>query len=126
MRKDDPLAEKQSFTAEGLKSLPLICSKQWVDQEFPQWFGPDPEDVNIVATYNLAYNGSVMARAGIGYAVLLDRLVDTGEGSDLTFRPLAGGPGTDMNVIWRKNQAFSPAAKLVLKAMRVKLRDTAG
>lgn len=126
MRKDDPLAGRQSFTAQDLKKMPLICSRQWVDQEFPRWFGPDPEDVNIVATYNLAYNGSVMARAGIGYTVLLDRLVDTGERSDLTFRPLDGVPGTDMNLIWRKKQVFSPAAKLVLKVLREKLRDTAG
>ena len=77
--------------------------------------------MNIAATYNLAYNASVMTRAGIGYTVALDKLVHTGEDSDLAFRPLSGVPETELYVIWRKNQTLTPIAELLLGQLREKL-----
>ena len=121
MRKDDPLAGKSSFAASELDKLPLICSRQWIDQESPRWLGAAAKDMNIVATYNLVFNGSVMVRAGMGYAVVLDKLVNTGEDSDLTFIPLSGVPQTEMYVIWRKYQTFTPIAYLLLQELKTRL-----
>lgn len=121
MRKDDPLAGKSSFAASDLDKLPLICSRQWIDQESPRWLGAAAKDMNIVATYNLVFNGSVMVRAGMGYAVVLDKLVNTGENSDLTFIPLSGVPQTEMYVIWRKYQTFTPIANLLLQELKTRL-----
>ena len=121
MRKDDPLKGKSSFAASDLDKLPLICSRQWIDQESPRWLGAAAKDMNIVATYNLVFNGSVMVRAGMGYAVVLDKLVNTGEESDLTFIPLSGVPQTEMYVIWRKYQTFTPIAHLLLQELKTRL-----
>lgn len=121
-RKDDPLAEKESFTTSDLRELPLICSKQWVDHELPDWFRYDLKDVNVVATYNLPYNGAVLAKAGVGYAVMLDKLVHTGEGSDIIFRPLRDVPKTEMFIIWRKYQSFTPIAELLVKELKEAFR----
>ena len=121
MRKDDPLAGKNSFAVSDLDKLPLICSRQWIDQESPRWLGSAAKDMNIVATYNLVYNGSVMVRAGMGCAVVLDKLVNTGEDSELVFRPLSGVPQTEMNVIWRKYQTFTPIAELLLQELTARL-----
>ncbi len=121
MRKDDPLAEKEDLRISDLKGLPLICSRQWIDQESPRWLGSAAKDMNIVATYNLVYNGSVMVKAGMGYAVVLDKLVNTGEDSELVFRPLSGVPQTEMNVIWRKYQTFTPIAELLLQELTARL-----
>ena len=118
MKEDDPLAAKESFSVSDLRNLPLICSKQWVDQEFPQWFRSDLGDVNIVATYNLPFNGAVMARAGIGYALMLNNVVHTGEGSGIVFRPLTDVPKAEMYVIWRKYQVFTPIAELLLNELQ--------
>ncbi|MGX8715996.1 MAG: LysR family transcriptional regulator [Lachnospiraceae bacterium] len=120
-KKVDPLAEKESFSIPDLKNLPLICSKQWVDHEFPQWFMSDLDDVNIVATYNLPFNGAVMARAGMGYAIMLDKLVYTGADSDIIFRPLRDVPHAEMYIIWRKFQTFTPAARLLVDALQERL-----
>ena len=117
MRKDDPLARRPSLSIDDLRELPLICSRQWIDQEFPQWFGMDTGKINIVATYNLAFNGAVMVKTGMGYAIALDKLIDTGETSDLTFRPLLNVPETDMYVIWRKYQTFTPIAQLLVNEL---------
>lgn len=121
MRKDDPLAGKSSFAASDLDKLPLICSRQWIDQESPKWLGAAAKDMNIVATYNLVFNGSVMVRAGMGYAVVLDKLVNTGEESDLTFIPLSGVPQAEMYMIWRKYQTFTPIAYLLLQELKTRL-----
>ena len=120
LRRDDPLAANEAFTISMLKELPLICSRQWVDYELPQWFGSDTNDVNITATYNLPYNGAVMAKAGVGYAVMLDKLVHTDENSELVFRPLLDVPKSEMFVIWRKNQTFTPVSELLVKTLRKK------
>ena len=122
MRKDDPLAKRDSFTVDEIKKLPLICSRQWVDQELPHWLGDSNDSINITATYNLAFNGAVMARAGIGYAVVLDKLIDTGDSSELTFRPLTGVPETGLYVIWRKYQTFTPIAQLLIKELENRFR----
>ena len=117
-RNNDVLSEKDFFSVSDLRNLPLICSKQWVDHELPDWFGYDLKDVNIVATYNLPYNGAIMAKAGIGYAVMLDKLVHTGSGSDIIFRPLNDVPISEMYIIWRKYQTFTPIAELLVKELR--------
>ena len=118
MRKDDPLAERDVFAVSDLNGLPLICSRQWVDQEFPKWFGPATGNLNIMATYNLVFNGAVITRAGMGYGIVLDKLVDTGPESDLIFRPLTDVPQTDIFVIWRKYQTFTPIAELLLQELQ--------
>jgi DNA-binding transcriptional LysR family regulator len=121
MRKDDPLAGKNSLAVSDLDKLPLICSRQWIDQESPRWLGSAAKDMNIVATYNLVFNGSVMVRAGMGYAVVLDKLVGTGDESGLTFIPLSGVPQTEMYVIWRKYQTFTPIANLLFRELKTRL-----
>jgi DNA-binding transcriptional LysR family regulator len=118
MRREDPLSQKESLTVPELKGLPLICSKQWTEHEFPQWFGPAAGEANIVATYNLAYNGSVMVKSGMGYAVVLDQLIDTSPASGLTFRPLREVPELEMYMIWRKYQTFTPIAELLMNMLR--------
>ena len=122
MRKNDPLAEKDHFEVSDLSGLPLICSRQWVDQESPRWLGSAAKEMNIVATYNLVYNGSIMVRAGMGYAVVLDKLVNTSDESDLIFKPLSEAPQSDIYVIWRKYQTFTPIAELLLQELRSRLR----
>ena len=120
MRKDDPLAGKENFSVSELKELPLICSRQWIDQEVPRWFDVASDKLNITATYNLVFNGSIMAKAGMGYAVVLDRLVNTGSDSELVFCPLSGVPPTDMYMIWRKHQTFTPVAELLVQELRAR------
>ena len=118
MRKDDPLAAQDEIAVEQLYGLPLICSRQWLDQDFPHWFGDKGDEINIVATFNLAYNASIMVKSGVGYAVSYDKLTDTSAESELTFRKLSGVPESKMYLIWRKYQTFTPVAKLLLKRLQ--------
>ena len=78
--------------------------------------------MNIVATYNLPFNGAVMAKAGMGYALVLDNLINTGMGSEIILRPLTGVPKAEMYIIWRKSQVFTPIAKLLLNELQLRFR----
>ena len=126
MRKDSPLAEKEFIEKEDLLHVPLICSRQALSphltrNEFAAWFGDAFEELNVVTTFNLVYNAAIMVEAGIGYAVTIDKLTDTGKDSSLCFRPLKPRLESGLNIIWKKYQVFSPAAELFLNALKEEL-----
>lgn len=125
MRKDCPLAQKAYVELEDLRGLPLINSRQAMRKisgknDFIDWFQGEFENLNTVATINLVYNAAIMVKEGIGYAITLDKLVDTSSESILCFRPLKPKLESGLDIVWKKYQVFSPAAKLFLE----KLQDT--
>ena len=118
MRKDDPLAQKEAVAIDDLLDLPLIVSRQGLREDIPKLFGEKMDKLNVTATLNLAYNGSVLAREGLGYVLTFDKLVDTSEQSELCFRPLTPSLETKLFVVWKKYQVFTPAAEALLKEMK--------
>ncbi|WP_279526012.1 LysR family transcriptional regulator [Staphylococcus gallinarum] len=119
MPKTSPLANKETIKPEDLINHPLIISHQTSDSnEIAGWFGKDIEDLNIIGTYNLLYNASIMVQEGIGYAICIDKLIDTSENSELCFRPLSPTLESGLNLIWKKHQTFSKASKAFLKQLR--------
>ena len=118
MRKDAPIAKRKKIRLTDLYNLPLICSRQNMEQNFAQWFGKELNRLNIVATYNLLYNATIFVREGLGYAISYDKLANTGKDSDLTFIPLSDVPVSEMKIIWKKQQVFSPIASLLLEELQ--------
>ncbi|MFB5663704.1 LysR family transcriptional regulator [Alteribacillus sp. HJP-4] len=128
MRKDSPLAFKDSIQAVDLVNVPLICSRQVMKEtfsknEFADWFGEDFDKLNVVTTYNLAYNASIMVEGGIGYAVVLDKIVNTSNESNLCFRPLEPRLESGLNIVWKKHQIFSTAADIFIKKIQEKFSN---
>lgn len=128
MRKDSSLASKDTIQAMDLLNVPLICSRQAMKQtfsknEFADWFGEDFDKLNVVTTYNLAYNAAIMVDEGIGYAITLDKIVNTSSDSNLCFRPLEPRLESGLNMVWKKHQVFSGAADLFLKEIRLKFSN---
>lgn len=125
MRKDSPLALKETIRPEDLLKVPLICSRQamkrtYSKNEFADWFGEDFDRLNIVTTYNLAYNAAIMVEEGIGYAITLDKIVNTSSESNLCFIPLEPRLESSLDIVWKKHQVFSAAGDLFLKAIQDK------
>lgn len=118
LRRDHPLAQKEAFTPEDLLDVPLICPRQGLQRELSEWFRERVDGLNIVATCNLAYNGSVLAREGLGCLLTFDKLVDTGPESSLCFRPLRPPLYSKLFFAWKKYAVFSPAAELLLNEMK--------
>ncbi len=118
MRKDAPLAQKETVCLDDLLDAPLIVSRQGIREDIPRLFGEMTDRLHIVATINLTYNGSVLAREGMGYVLTFDKLVDTSEQSDLCFRPLIPRLETKLYIIWKKYQVFTPAAEVLLNELK--------
>lgn len=118
MRKDSSLASKDSIKVEDLKTIPLICSDQtMVKNEISGWMNHDFDKLNIVAGYNLIYNASLLVEEGIGYALCLDKLINTTGDSQLCFRPLEPRLEVGITLVWKKYQIFSRAAEYFLKIL---------
>lgn len=118
MRKDSPLAAKEAVQMEELLNLPIITSRQGIREDLPKWFTEKLDQLNIVATFNLAYNAGILAREGLGYVITFDKIISTGADSELCFRPLAPRLETPMYLIWKKYQVFSPVAELLLNEIK--------
>ena len=119
MRRDSPLAALAEIRPEDLLDKPLLHSRQSKVRDGMQaWFGRDMEELNIVGTYNLLYNASLMVEEGVGYALCLDQLINTTGDSRLCFRPLVNQVTAGMDLVWKKYQVFSKAAEKFLEAMR--------
>lgn len=119
MRKDSPLASLEHISPSDLVNLPIITSRQTlVFAEFTAWLGRDFQQLNIVATYNLLYNATLLVEEGMGYAVCLDRLINTTGDSSLCFRPLYPPMEVHLDIVWKKYQVFSRAAERFLQRVQ--------
>ncbi len=118
MRRDDPLSKKDRICYKDLLGLELICSEQGMKFDIVRWCGEKTDGLSLSGTVNLAYNGSVFVREGVGYMLSFEHLVDTGEQSDLCFRPLEPPLETKMFIIWKKYQVFTPIAELLLDELK--------
>ncbi|MUK87816.1 LysR family transcriptional regulator [Ornithinibacillus sp. L9] len=119
MRRDSPLANKQFIQPLDLMDKPLLISRQTtVSNELSGWLGQNIENFNIVGTYNLIYNAALMVEENIGYALCLDKLINTSGNSNLCFKPFHPRSEANLNIIWKKHQVFSKAANKFLDQLR--------
>lgn len=119
MHRDSPLAHKDFIQPSDLMDQPLLISRQTtVDNELSGWFGQDVRNLHITGTYNLLYNAALMVEEGLGYALCLDKLINTSGDSKLCFKPLTPDLHAGLNIIWKKHQVFSDAANKFLGQIR--------
>ena len=119
MRRDSPLAAQTTIRPHDLDTLPLLGSRQaLLRNELSGWYGSDFERLNIVASYNLIYNAALMVEEGFGYALTLDKLVNTGGKSQLCFRPLEPRLEARLVLVWKKFQPLSAATSLFLAQLQ--------
>lgn len=124
MRKESPLAQKDCIRPEDMWDKPLILSRQALSSgKMTQWLQKSAPDLNIVATYNLMYNGSLLVDEGFGYVIGFSRIINTTGDSNLCFRPLSPPLETHVYVIWKKYQMFSKAAEKFLSVLKQELQS---
>jgi DNA-binding transcriptional LysR family regulator len=130
MRRDDPLAQKESVAPEDLEELPLIVSSQGnARKQLAGWMHKPASRLNIMATYNLILNAAILSDEGFGYTIGFDKLLNTvldqGD-SSLCFKPLSPVVEADAFIIWKKYQIFSRAAQRFLQQIRQELYPAEG
>ena len=124
MRKDAELAKKNFITPKDLKDIPILSSRQFlVKNLISGWLGDDFEKLNIVGTYNLLFNASIMVDEGFGYALCIDKLINFTGKSNLCFKPLKPTLEAGVLLAWRKNSPLSKCAKLFIKELQNSIKN---
>lgn len=110
-----PLAKKPKLAPEDLVNYPLILSGQkFVNEKFHKWCGNLAKQVNVSATYQLAYNAGLLAKNGHQVLIAYHGLIDTNS-MGLVERPLTPRI-TDPNIlIWRRNAHQSNLEKMFVE-----------
>lgn len=118
MRRDSPLAQKDYIEPQDLWDKPLILSRQAAKGSLlADWMQKDFSKLTIAATYNLLFNGSLMVDEGVGYAVCLDKIINTSD-TNLCFRPLKPRIEAEAYLVWKKYQIFPKAAGIFLERLQ--------
>ena len=113
------LSEKPAVRFEDLLGLPLFCSEQSWRTDLPRWCGSRLEELKLEGSFRLSYNGSIFAREGLGYLLTFENLINTGPESGLVFRPLSPVLETNMYIIWKKRQIFTPIAERFIRELQL-------
>lgn len=124
MTKDDPLAKKSAITAEDLVGRNVLNSQQAENQKyFDSWFGNYKEQINIIGTVNLNFNGTLLVKNKAAIMLTLDKLANISDESNLTFRPITPMLKQPVTVIWKRETNKSPVADLFLNRLRASIDD---
>ena len=118
MKRDSTLASLDKITPDDLRGKPLLCSNQgMVKNELAGWIGGNQRKLNIVGTYNLLFNASLIVEEGNLYALCLDKIFNSNN-SSLCFRPLEPKLEANMLIIWKKYQLFTKSAETFLNMIK--------
>ena len=124
MTKDDPLAKKSAITAEDLVGRNVLNSQQAENRKyFDSWFGNYKEQINIIGTVNLNFNGTLLVKNKTAIMLTLDKLANISDESNLTFRPITPMLKQPVTVIWKRETNLSPVADLFLNRLRASIDD---
>lgn len=114
-RRGSEISKKKFIEKKDLINLPIIISTTIVknkshNNQFLKWFDDDIEKLNIVLTKNLVYNSIFMVKEGIGNSLTIINI----NTENICFIPLKPKVKPRINIVWKKNQIFSPASKIFL------------
>lgn len=124
MTKDDPLAKKSAITAEDLVGRNVLNSQQAENRKyFDSCFGNYKEQINIIGTVNLNFNGTLLVKNKAAIMLTLDKLANISDESNLTFRPITPMLKQPVTVIWKRETNKSPVADLFLNRLRASIDD---
>lgn len=111
MRPDDPLARKESITAEDLKDAPLILPRRTnVQNELTNWLGSAFQESHVLFTSNLATNSALMVQRGLAYSLVIEGSVPFWDKEKIACRPFSPELTANSVFAWKKQQPFSLAA----------------
>lgn len=118
IRRDSPLAGKESLKPEDLWDKPLILSRQHQEGGlFYTWLQKGAAELNIAATYNLLYTCALMVEEGLGYAVCRGGTISA-ISENLCFIPFEPKHEVGVSLVWKKYSPQRKAAEKFLCELR--------
>lgn len=120
MNKNSQLAKKETIKSEDLSNLPLLVSRQvYRTNELSGWLNKDLSKLNIIGTYNLLYNASLMVKEDSVYAVTIDKLLK--DDNKVVFKKIEPDLTSNIYFAWKKYQVLSKAGQLFLDELNKKI-----
>lgn len=109
VRRDSPLAVKESVRPEDLVGMPLLFgSREGVREEIAGWFGEQFDRMEVAVRYNLIRNGADLVEHGAGVALTIDQ---ANIGENLRFIPLSPVLELGSVLAWKNLRTFPPAVR---------------
>ena len=119
VNKSHPLAKQKIVQPQDIQQTPLLISNQsFVDNQLSEWFGGNIEHLNVIGTYNLLYNASLLAKENIASVLCIDGIVNT-TNTNLIFVPFSPPLTANISIVWKKGQIFSSASKEFLRLLKL-------
>ena len=123
VRANDPLVGRETASPAELLDAPLVVPERHAKGDrltglLATWFGERAAEANIAATYNLAYNGALLVREGVGRMLSFDGLTTVGPGTGLEFRLLFPPLVSVIDFAWKRDAPLGAAAERFLAFMR--------
>ena len=120
---DDPLVAREAASPADLLDVPLIVPERHAKGDkltglLATWFGERAPEANVAATYNLAYNGALLVREGVGRMLSFDGLTTVGQGTGLEFRLLFPPLVSVIDLAWKRDVPLDDAARRFLELVR--------
>ena len=114
-----PMAQKETICLEDLIGLPLFCSEQGWHNDITKWCNNRIDQLHLEGSFRLSYNGSLFVKEGLGYLLTFEHIINTSPDSGLVFRPLAPRLETNIYLIWKKYQVFTPISERFLEMLKL-------
>lgn len=122
MNKNSSLAKKETIKSEDLSNLPLLVSRQvYRANELSGWLNKDLSKLNIIGTYNLLYNASLMVKEDSVYAITIDKLLK--DDNKVVFKKFEPELTSNIYFAWKKYQVLSKAGQLFLDELSEKIEN---
>lgn len=116
---DHPLAGRAGITREDLFGVPLILHRrEGLQREIARWAGTEIENLNVAATYNIAYGQPAdYVKSGLGAFLLVEDQLGPLDAA-VVFRPLDPPLTVHHALVWKRQAMFSKAAKAFLEEIK--------
>jgi DNA-binding transcriptional LysR family regulator len=119
MRREDPLAQKNSINLQDILGLPLITPRREIVQnEIASWLGVENDRLHIFASHNLLTNALLLVERGLGYAISVSGAYKIREKDSICFIPFSPERTTGHVLAWKKNRVFSSATSLFIQFVK--------
>lgn len=114
----NPLQSLKKVTPNDIQHTPLLISNQSrVDNQLAEWFGGNLNNFNVIGTYNLLYNASLLVKKNLASALCIEGIINTAD-TNLTFIPFSPPLSATISIVWKKNQVFSNASSELLTLLK--------
>lgn len=122
MKKESEFANLSVIKKEHLLQMPLILHRRiGLQQNIADWAYTDLKNLHITATYNVVQgNPDFFVKNDMGYFLTTRDMLSTELDSHIVFRPLEPKLEVQYNLVWKRGNIFSNAARMFLEKIKIK------